>query len=366
VAERSSALEGLVAAVSPGIWQETPVFLTGHTGFKGSWLTLWLARLGAVVTGYALPPETTPSLFELAGVQTVLKAESLADIRDLPRLTAALQTAAPQVVFHLAAQPLVRRSYQEPVATWSTNVMGVVNLLEAVRACPGVKAVVIVTTDKCYENREWLWGYREQDRLGGHDPYSASKAAAELVVHSYRQSFFARSGPLIASVRAGNVIGGGDFSPDRLIPDAARAVARRGILPVRHPDDTRPWQHVLDALHGYLLLAESLLAGERRNAEAFNFGPGNGDHWSVAEVLTRLQTGWPELRWEADQALDAPHEAHCLALDSSKARHRLHWRPRWNLDASLDYTARWYRTWLAGGDVRALTGEQITDYVDAC
>jgi CDP-glucose 4,6-dehydratase len=321
-----------------------PAFVTGHTGFKGSWLALWLARLGARVTGYALPSCTAPSLFEAAGIEDALTRHILADIRDPAALTAAMQAAAPEVVFHLAAQPLVRLSYREPVQTWSTNVMGTVHLLEAVRACPSVKAVVVVTTDKCYENREWLWGYRENDPLGGSDPYSASKAGAELVVQSYRKSFFSGGGPLLASARAGNVIGGGDWSEDRLIPDAARAVARRQPLLIRNPSATRPWQHVLESLHGYLLLASRLLAGEAAFANAFNFGPDAADNLSVAEVLTRLQAQWPELAWQMDpQAGSAPHEAGFLYLDSSKARRLLDWAPIWDLDTGLENTARWYR-----------------------
>lgn len=321
-----------------------PVFITGHTGFKGSWLALWLTQLGARVSGYALPPCTEPSLFRLARIQTALARHVEADIRDLPTLTAALREAAPEVIFHLAAQPLVRPAYREPVTTWATNVMGTVHLLEAARACPSVKAVVIITTDKCYQNREWPWGYRENDALGGHDPYSASKAASELVVQSYRASFFSKGGPLIASARAGNVVGGGDWSEDRLIPDAARAAARKEALLIRNPSATRPWQHVLESLHGYMLLASRLLAGETACADAFNFGPDAADNVSVADVLSRLQTHWPEITWRLDpQAADAPHEAHFLYLDSSKARRQLDWTPTWELPTALQKTAQWYR-----------------------
>jgi CDP-glucose 4,6-dehydratase len=319
------------------------IFVSGHTGFKGSWLALWLARLGAQVTGYALPQCTEPSLFKLANVRDSLTRHIEADIRDLPALTAAMQAAAPEVVFHLAAQPLVRLSYREPAATWSTNLMGTLHLLEAVRACPSVKAVIVVTTDKCYQNQEWLWGYREADALGGNDPYSASKAGAELVVQSYRTSFFSGSGPLIASARAGNVIGGGDWSEDRLIPDAARAVAGKQPLLIRNPAATRPWQHVLESLHGYLLLASRLLAGDASYADAFNFGPDTDDNLPVAEVLGRLQLHWPELVWQLDpNASSAPHEARFLYLDSSKARRRLNWAPTWDLSTGLQKTAQWY------------------------
>ena len=322
------------------------VFLTGHTGFKGAWLSLWLARLGARVTGYALPPATSPSLFEAARVADVLEAHHLADVRDGAALTHAMQAASPEIVFHLAAQPLVRASYRDPVETWSTNVMGTVHLLEAVRACPGVRAVVIVTTDKCYDNRDWLWGYRECDPLGGHDPYSASKAGAELVAASYRASFLREAGVLLATARAGNVIGGGDWSEDRLIPDAARAVASGGLLRIRHPEATRPWQHVLESLHGYLRLGMALLEGRQACAEAFNFGPEAADNLSVAEVLGRLQPYWPGLRWEIDQAAasGAPHEARYLYLDSAKARRVLGWRTVWPLEAALRATAQCYAT----------------------
>ncbi len=321
------------------------VFLTGHTGFKGTWLALWLARLGARVTGYALAPCTTPNMFALAGVEETLARHVTGDVRDLAALTAAMQAAAPEIVFHLAAQPLVRRSYRDSPETWSTNVMGTVNLLEAVRACPSVKAVVVVTTDKCYQNREWSWGYRENDALGGHDPYSASKAAAELVVQSYRSSFFSGAGGVqLASARAGNVIGGGDWSEDRLIPDAARAAEAQQPLRIRNPGATRPWQHVLESLHGYLLLGAALLEQGAQHAEAFNFGPDAPDNVSVGALLERLQRHWPELHWEVDAADGAaPHEANFLYLDSSKARRQLGWMPNWDLAACLEHTAEWYR-----------------------
>jgi CDP-glucose 4,6-dehydratase len=303
-------------------------------------------------------------MFDLAGVEGVLARHTLADIRDASTLTAAMQAAAPEVVFHLAAQPLVRLSYREPVTTWSTNVMGTVQLLEAVRACPSVKAVVVVTTDKCYENREWPWGYRENDPLGGNDPYSASKAATELVVQSYRKSFFSHGGPLLASTRAGNVIGGGDWSEDRLIPDAARAVAGRQPLLIRNPDATRPWQHVLESLHGYLLLASRLLAGETALADAFNFGPDAADNLSVAAVLARLQSHWPELAWQMDrQAGNAPHEAGFLYLDSSKARRQLDWLPTWALTTGLGKTAEWYQSVAqTPNEARAITERQIDEF----
>jgi CDP-glucose 4,6-dehydratase len=344
-----------------GAFAGRPVFVTGHTGFKGSWLSLWLARMGASVSGYSLAPYTTPNLFELAGVRATLAQHTLADIGDLARLSAAMQAAQPEVVFHLAAQALVRRSYRDSAGTWATNVMGTVNLLEAVRACPSVKAVVVVTTDKCYDNREWPWGYRETDALGGSDPYSASKAGAELVVQSYRSSFFAAGGVQLASARAGNVIGGGDWSEDRLVADAARAAAAGTALLIRNPAATRPWQHVLESLHGYLRLASLMLDGQSGHAQAYNFGPDAPDNVSVAELLGRLQLHWPELRWQTEQADGAaPHEAHFLYLDSSKARRQLGWTPRWDLATCVEQTANWYRAVLADPlAARAITEQQL-------
>jgi CDP-glucose 4,6-dehydratase len=338
------------------------VFLTGHTGFKGSWLALWLARLGARVTGYALSPNTAPSMFEVAGIEGRLARHILADVRNLQDLQREMQAAAPDIVFHLAAQPLVRASYREPVDTWSTNVMGTVNLLEAVRSCPSVKAVVVVTTDKCYRNLERTAPYSENDPLGGNDPYSASKAGAELVVHSYRRSFFSSGGPQIASVRAGNVIGGGDWSEDRLIPDAARAVASGKPLTIRNPRATRPWQHVLEALHGYLLLASRLIDGDSRFADAFNFGPHASDNLPVSEVLARMQQHWPELTWQLDpNAGNAPHEANLLHLDSSKAHRLLEWSPRWDLATGIEKTATWYRQVLHNPRAAGVISEKQLD-----
>lgn len=344
------------------------VFLTGHTGFKGGWLTAWLHRYGCQVTGYALPPESVPSLFTLAGLADGLAGHYLGDIRQGEELAQRMRQSQPELVIHLAAQALVRRSYREPVETWATNVLGTVNVLEAVRTCPAVKAVVVVTTDKCYDNREWAWGYREIDPLGGYDPYSASKAGAELVVQSYRKSFFAQRGPLVASARAGNVIGGGDWSEDRLIPDAARAVAAGQTLMIRNPDATRPWQHVLDCLQGYLLLGAHLLAGHTAQATAFNFGPAASDNLPVGEMLSRLQAHWPELAWQIDRpaAAKASHEANYLYLDSSLARQQLHWVPRWNLEIALAKTASWYRTVLAEPvQASSMIQQQLDEYLNA-
>ncbi|MBI5900165.1 MAG: CDP-glucose 4,6-dehydratase [Rhodocyclales bacterium] len=340
-----------------GVFRSRRVLVTGHTGFKGSWLAFWLRELGAVVGGIALDPTPGPNHWAMLGLDC---DDRRLDIRNAAALEAALRDMRPEVVFHLAAQPLVRRSYREPIETWSTNVMGTANLLESCRRCDSVRAVVAVTTDKCYENMEWPWGYRENDRLGGHDPYSASKAGAELVIESYRRAYFAGSdAPLVASARAGNVIGGGDWSEDRLIPDLVRAVGKGEELEIRSPNATRPWQHVLESLSGYLLLAERLMAGEASYAEAWNFGPETEGNRKVADVLERLREQWPGLRWRVS-AGNHPHEAQLLYLDSAKARSRLGWRPVWGLDEGLAATASWYREWLGSG--RACSLEQIAAY----
>ncbi len=354
-----------VVKPSSAAWAGRRVFLTGHTGFKGSWLALWLRQLGAEVHGYSLAPATTPSLFSVAGVESTLSGHTLADIRDASRLSEAMAAARPDVVFHLAAQPLVRASYQDPAHTYSTNVMGTVNVLEAARACSGVSAIVVATTDKCYDNREWAWGYRETDALGGHDPYSASKACTELVAASYWRAFFANAnGPLLATARAGNVIGGGDWSEDRLIPDAERAVSAKTPLVIRAPHATRPWQHVLECLNGYLMLAERLLAGDAACAKAWNFGP---DTHGARSVEHGLQRHWPELAWQlADDAHLAPHEAGFLHLDASQARQQLGWRTVWPLDTALGETAGWYQQLRHGlADARSLCEAQIARFTQA-
>jgi CDP-glucose 4,6-dehydratase len=341
-------------------WAGRQVFLTGHTGFKGAWLGRWLQRMGAQVYGYALPPESSPNLFTML---PELASSTLADIRDPARLKQALKDCQPEIVFHLAAQALVRRSYREPAETWSTNVLGTLNVLEAVRAVPSVRAVVIVTTDKCYENRGWPWGYRETDRLGGHDPYSASKACAEILTDSQRRSFFAAAdAPLIATARAGNVIGGGDWSEDRLVPDAIRAIAAGCPLHVRHPAATRPWQHVLDCLSGYLVLGKRLLDGDAAAARAYNFGPHPDANLPVGEVLARFKRAWPELAWTQD-AVPQPHEAAFLYLDSSLAHSQLAWSPHWNVDQAIARTAAWYRDHAANPkDALRLTDAHIEEH----
>lgn len=338
-------------------WQGCRVFITGHTGFKGSWLALTLARLGAQVFGYSLPAATSPALYELAQVKDCLQGEWLADVRDQAALHAALSASQPQVIFHLAAQALVSEGYQDPLGTFSTNVMGVANVLEASRHQPSVAAVVVVTSDKCYLNREWLWGYREDEALGGKDPYSASKAAAEIVAACWRQSF---TGPAIATARAGNVIGGGDWARDRIVPDAVRAFSRGEALHLRRPEAVRPWQHVLEPIAGYMLLAQACLA-DRSFAEAWNFGPDETACTTVGELCTRLEALWGSGHHTVDPAPAMP-EAGLLKLDSARARAKLGWAPRWTLDQALQRTVSWYRAELAGQAMRAFTESQIEDY----
>lgn len=342
-----------------GVYSGKRVLITGHTGFKGSWLALWLKELGATVTGLALEPEAAPSHWEALGLGI---DSHIVDIRDCPAVQRVFDAAQPEIVFHLAAQSLVRRSYRNPLDTWSANVMGTACLLEACRNTPAVRAVVVVTTDKVYDNQEWPWGYRENDRLGGHDPYSASKAASELVADSYRKSFFsAASTPLLATARAGNVIGGGDWSEDRLIPDLVRAVNRSVNLEIRSPNATRPWQHVLDCLSGYLQLGQGLLQGNPDLATAWNFGPAASDNRTVAQILAMLTEHWPEVRWSLAANADL-HEASQLYLDSAKAKQVLRWRPVWGLEGAVAATAAWYRAYAVG---QIESRQQLADYFRA-
>ena len=335
-----AALESMDVKPFGGAYRGRRVLITGHTGFKGSWLAAWLAQMEAEVTGFSQDPATTPNHWDLLQLPIV---DLRGDVRDLSAIGEAVHTSRPEIVFHLSAQPLVRRSYQDPLETWSTNVMGTANVLEACRKAKDLAAVVVVTTDKVYANKEYAQGYREDDRLGGHDPYSASKAACELVVDSYRKAFFGGDfAPLIATARAGNVIGGGDWSNDRLIPDVVRALACGQSLEVRSPNATRPWQHVLECTSAYLLLGEHLLSGKRAIAQAWNFGPNSEDNRSVAAILSELQIHWPELRWHQSVG-QHPHEAGLLYLDSSMAKTILGWKPVWDLSATLAATANWYR-----------------------
>ena len=347
--------------MSDRFWAGRSVFLSGHTGFKGGWLALWLASKGAQVHGFALAPPTEPSLFTIGRVEQCLASHQIGDIRDAETLAGAVRAARPDIVFHLAAQPLVRRSYAEPVATFATNVMGTLNMLEAVRASETVRAVVNVTTDKCYANNEWLWPYRECEALGGHDPYSASKAAAEIVTAAMRASFLAAGGVRVATARAGNVLGGGDWAEDRLLPDFFRSVAAGYPLDVRYPGSTRPWQHVLEPLAGYTILAERLASGAEGFDNAWNFGPADEDARPVDWLLRRLCAQMPGAEWRTTGAHKV-HEAGYLKLDSSRARHLLGWLPRWNLDAALTATVDWHREWQAGGDMTAVCLGQIRAY----
>ena len=353
-------MEGVVS-VDPAAWRGRRVLVTGHTGFKGGWLSIWLASLGAKVTGYALGPPTDPSFFEMAGVRDAL-VDLRGDIRDPGAVREALALADPEVVFHLAAQSIVRVGYREPVETYSTNVVGTAAVLDECRRAPALRAIVVVTTDKCYENREWHRGYVETDALGGPDPYSNSKACAELVTDAFRRSYFSTAGRRIglASARAGNVIGGGDWAADRLIPDLVRCAMAGTETLIRNPRATRPWQHVLEPLSGYILLAQSLLKDPAGYSEAWNLGPEPGGDRPVAEVVEKLSGLWPgRVRWRLDPA-SHPQEAGKLMLDSSKARERLDWRPRLSLDDGLRLTAQWYALHMSGGNgLRELTEAQV-------
>lgn len=361
---RARTLEKVV--MDPAFWKGKSVFLTGHTGFKGSWLSLWLELLGARVNGYALAPESEPSLFRLADVGKSVKSIT-ADIRDSARLRSALEESAADIVIHMAAQSLVRESYVDPVGTYATNVMGTVNLLEAVRSAPTVRAVIVVTSDKCYENRERAEGYREDEAMGGYDPYSSSKGCAELITAAYRRSFFGdgtdgRRVAAVASVRAGNVIGGGDWAKDRLVPDAVNAFMAGQSVRIRNPAAIRPWQHVLEPLRGYLILAERLWHDGTAFAEAWNFGPDDGDAKPVSWVVERLARAWGDAAgWDAD-GTPQPHEAGRLKLDCTKARERLHWSPRLDLPSALDWIVDWYKAYGRRENMRRFTLAQIAHY----
>jgi len=347
--------------VNRAFWRQRKVFLTGHTGFKGSWLSLWLQHLGAEVHGYALPPPTEPSMFNVCGIGRGM-ASTLGDIRDSNTLSRTLLDSGCEIVLHLAAQPLVLDSFVRPLETLETNVMGTAHLLEAVRHCPNVRAVVVVSSDKCYENREQLWGYRETDPMGGYDPYSASKGCTELVVAAYRQSFLAARGTHVASARAGNVIGGGDWAPNRLVPDVLTAFASAQAVELRHPSATRPWQHVLEPLYGYLLLAQRLFEQGSAFAEGWNFGPDDSDAKTVSWIVDRLAKGWGSDAHWTQTTPSRHHEAQMLKLDCSKARARLGWHPRWHAEAAVARSLAWYQAWRAGADMHAYTLDEITAF----
>jgi len=342
-------------------WRGKRVFMTGHTGFKGSWLALWLIEMGAKVHGYALTPPTATNLFTVANLKARMASSTIADVRDAEALAQALQAAQPDIVLHLAAQSLVRHSYVAPVETYSVNVMGTVNLLEALRQTRGVKAVVNVTTDKCYENREWVWSYRENEAMGGFDPYSSSKACSELVTAAYRRSFLEPAGIHLASARAGNVIGGGDWAADRLIPDFLRALDAGQTLTIRSPLATRPWQHVLEPLSGYLMLAEKLFKEGQGFADAWNFGPEEADARSVQWIVENLCSQVTDASWQCDSS-PQPHEAKTLKLDSSKAKVQLGWRPRWDLQTALAMTLSWHQLWKQGSDMAKISAQQFQEY----
>ena len=349
--------------VDVNFWRNKRVLLTGHTGFKGSWLTLWLKMLGAEIVGYSLPPPTDPSLFELTAIDQEITS-IFGDVRDFDYLKQVLEERQPEIIIHLAAQALVRDSYKNPRQTYATNVMGTVNLLEAVRETQSVQAVVVVTSDKCYENREWIWGYRENEAMGGYDPYSNSKGCAELVTAAYRSSFFSHSGVAVASVRAGNVIGGGDFAKDRLVPDLLKGFLDNKIVLIRNPKAVRPWQFVLEPISGYLMLAENLYQEGQKFAEGWNFGPYDKDIKPVSWIADKLSELWGKnASWKKDSSYQ-PHEAFALKLDSSKARNLLKWEPRLNLETALNWIVDWTKSCQDKANMKKVTENQIAKYME--
>ena len=353
----------LMANVDAAFWAGKRVFLTGHTGFKGSWTALWLQRMGAHVTGLALSPPSDPALFAVANVAAGITSIT-GDIRDSRVVEQALLDADPEIVIHMAAQPLVRASYEDPVGTYATNVMGTVHLLEAARKAPSVRSICVVTTDKCYENREWAWGYRENEPMGGRDPYSNSKGCAELVVSAYRRSFFADRQIGIASGRAGNVIGGGDWAADRLIPDILGSITEGKPVLIRNPLAVRPWQHVLEPISGYLVLIQALWDDPKRASDAWNFGPRDEDARPVQWIVERMCALWGQgADWIRDDRIH-PHEAHYLKLDISKARGELGWQPRWDLAQALDSIVNWQRAWISAVDMHTYCCTEIARFTD--
>jgi len=356
------SLEISKGKVDPSFWKGKKVFLTGHTGFKGSWLSLWLQDMGASVKGYSLDVNTRPALFIEANVSAEMESE-IGDIRNLEQLTKSMVSFSPDILIHMAAQPLVRLSYHEPVDTYTTNVIGTVNVLEAARKCKNLKGIVSVTTDKCYENREWDWGYRESEPMGGHDPYSSSKGCAELVTSAYRRSFFSsEDNASLASARAGNVIGGGDWAEDRLIPDILRAFEKSEPVVIRNPLSTRPWQHVLEPLSGYLVLAQELFLNGDDFAEGWNFGPKDEDCKPVSWILDEMVSHWGNnASWSLDKN-NNPHEAGFLKLDCSKASNRLKWNPKWDLQLTLKSIVDWHQLYTNGGDIKKQCLKEINTY----
>lgn len=352
---------GLIKMVDKSFWNNKRVYITGHTGFKGSWLSIWLHSLGAVVKGYALTPPTTPSLYEEAKVSNIIESE-IGDIRNLQQLNKSMVDFNPDILIHMAAQPLVRLSYLEPIETYEINVMGTAKVLEAARNCQHLKSIVSVTTDKCYENREWVWGYREDEPMGGFDPYSSSKGCAELVTSAYRRSFMVEKGIGLATARAGNVVGGGDWAADRLIPDILRAFENKEPVVVRNPMAVRPWQHVLEPLSGYLVLAQQLFEHPGDYAEGWNFGPHDDDARPVDWILNHMVSKWPGSSWELDTN-SHPHEAAFLKLDISKAKARLHWQPTWHLEKTLQNIITWHQAWLNNEDMQLACANEINEYM---
>jgi len=363
--ERQGSLEKLelirMKGVDPDFWRGKRVLLTGHTGFKGSWFSLWLQSMGASLRGIALDPPSNPALFNVARIAEGME-HRIVDIRDFAAVKAQMDEFQPEIVIHMAAQPLFRYSYQEPIETYAINVIVTVHLLEAARYVGSVKAVINVTTDKCHENREWVWGYRENEPMGGHDPYSSSKGCSELVTSAYRLSFFEQAGIALASVRAGNVIGGGDWSVDRLIPDVLRAFETNMPVVIRSPNAIRPWQHVLEPLSGYLMLAQALYEEGEKYSSGWNFGPNDEDAKPVQWIVEQMTSKWGgDATWTQDKG-DHPHEANYLKLDIYKAKSQLRWKPVWNLDQALEKIVTWHKAWLSGADMRSLCEQQIAAY----
>ena len=350
-------------AINKTFWEEKTVLITGHTGFKGSWLSIWLNMLGANLHGYALEPDTEPNMFETADVRKIIKS-NISDIRDYNKLLAVMKKCQPQIIFHLAAQPLVRQSYKDPLETYQTNIIGTANLLEAARYVKSVRAVIIITSDKCYENKESNYAYKESDPLGGYDPYSSSKACAEIVTAAYRNSFFTDSNTAIASARAGNVIGGGDWAADRLVPDCIKAWIKNKTVEIRYPKAVRPWQHVLEPLAGYIILAEKLYKHGKKFARAWNFGPDEKNIKNVAFLVDNIAKLWgKKAKWKIT-AKKQPHEAMLLKLNCSMAKTKLPWKPCWNIERSLEKTVQWYKTYLDNPkNIIDITIEQINQYM---